>query len=322
MWQPIDNQAADEFVRQHGQSELLQSTDWLDLQQQFYKVERLGYYDQQKLVAVASLIRRQLIGKYAYYYSPRGPIWANNQSSSSWWPQMLADIKPWLVARQAIFWRIEPDHQPVGLDFNELGLVRGPDIQPSQTRVLDISQTEEALLRQLHPKTRYNIRLAIKRGVVIEATGPDGFADFWRLMAITGQRDNFHLHQPQYYRAIIKAPFSQLLVAKWQGQILAAGIFAYWGRRAVYLHGASDNQQRQLMAPYLIQWQAILSARQRGCQTYDLFGINQQKWPGVTRFKQGFGGKIVNYPGTLDWPVNQHVYRSYQLIRQLRRLFR
>jgi len=76
------------------------------------------------------------------------------------------------------------------------------------------------------------------------------------------------------------------------------------------------------MAPYLIQWQAILSARQRGCQTYDLFGINQQKWPGVTRFKQGFGGKIINYPGTFDWPVNQCVYRFYQLIRQLRRLFR
>ncbi|HNW20089.1 MAG TPA: peptidoglycan bridge formation glycyltransferase FemA/FemB family protein [bacterium] len=322
MWQPIDNQTADEFVRQYGQSELLQSANWLDLQQQFYQVERLGYYHQQKLVAVAGLIRRRLIGRYAYYYSPRGPIWADDQLSSNWWPQMLADIKPWLVARQAIFWRIEPNCQPTGVDLNKLGLIHGPDIQPSQTRILDISQTEEALLQQMHPKTRYNIRLATKRGVVIEAVGPDGFTDFWRLMAITGQRNRFHLHQPQYYRAIIKAPFSQLLVAKWQGQILAAGIFTYWGRRAVYLHGASDNKQRQLMAPYLIQWQAILTARQRGCQTYDFFGINQQKWPGVTRFKQGFGGKIVNYPGTFDWPINQYFYRFYQLIRQLRRLLR
>ncbi len=320
MWQPIDNQVADEFVRQYGQSELLQSTDWIDLQQQFYKVERLGYY-QQQLVAVTILIRRPLIGQYAYYYSPRGPIFNDKQLSSSLWAKMLVDIKPWLIAQQAIFWRIEPDHQPSGLDFIKLGLVRGPDIQPSQSRVLDIGQDEEAILQQMHPKTRYNIRLAMKRGVVVETVGVDGFADFWRLMTITGQRDNFHLHQAHYYQAIIKAPFSQLLVAKWQGQVLAAGIFAYWGQRAVYLHGASDNQQRQLMAPYLIQWQAILTARQHGCQSYDFFGINQQKWPGVTRFKQGFGGKIVNYPGTLDWSVNQYVYRFYQLIRQWRRWF-
>lgn len=322
MWQEIDQQLADDFVHRVGRSELLESSLWLELQRQFYSVERLGYYYQEKLVAVATFIKHPLFGGYSYYYSPRGPIFANDSVALNFWPIMLADIKPWLVKRRALFWRIEPIYQPVGLDFQNLGLQSGPDIQPSQSRVLDINQTEEAILQQMHPKTRYNIRLAIKRGVVVEQVDETGLADFWRLMTITGQRDNFHLHHRQYYQAIIQAPFSQLLVAKQQDQILAAGIFAYWGQTAVYLHGASDNQQRQLMAPYLIQWQAIKMARQQGCRNYDLFGINQVKWPGVTRFKQGFGGKIINYPGTFDWPVNQHIYRFYQLIRRLRRWLR
>ena len=322
MWQAVDNQIADDFVQQFSHSELLESTAWLELQQQFYSVERLGYYYQQSLVAVATFIRRPFLAGYCYYYSPRGPIFINNQAAIDFWPAMLADIKPWLTQRRALFWRLEPICQPEQLNFIQLGLQPGPDIQPSQSRILNINQSEEAILEQMHPKTRYNIRLASKRGVTVEKADQSNFADFWRLMAITGQRDSFHLHQPQYYQAIIQAPFSQLLVAKWQGQVLAVGLFAYWGQTAVYLHGASDNQQRQLMAPYLIQWQAIQLAQERACQRYDLFGINSAKWPGVTRFKQGFGGFIVNYPGSFDWPAHQLFYRFYKIIRRWRRSFR
>lgn len=320
MWQLTEPDLADNFVQENGRSELLESAAWLELQQKFYPAERLAYYFEQQLVAVAIFIRRPLAAGYCYYYSPRGPIFINGTQAADFWPAMLNDIKPWLVQRKALFWRLEPASQPDGLDFKKLGLQRGPDIQPSQSRVLDISQAEDEILNQMHPKTRYNIRLAAKRGVVVEEAGEAGLADFWRLMKTTGQRDNFHLHDQRYYQAIVQSPVCHLLLAKYQGQVIAAGIFAYWSQTAVYLHGASDNQQRELMAPYLIQWQAIRSSRQKGCQRYDLFGISQSKWPGVTRFKQGFGGFIVDYPGTFDWPVMPFSYKIYSRIRYWRRV--
>lgn len=322
MWQTIEANLADEFIKNHGQSELLETTAWLNLQKQFYPVERLAYYFQGQLVAVAIFIQRPLALGYSYFYSPRGPIFINNNRAIEFWPAMLADIKPWLLDRRACFWRIEPASQPTGIDFQSLGLQRGPDIQPSQSLVLDIGASTEAILKQMHHKTRYNIRLAEKRGVVVEDAGLAGMADFWRLMQTTGQRDGFHLHGAGYYQALVTTPFCRLLVARRDGQALAAGIFGFWGNLAVYLHGASDNQHRELMAPYLVQWQAIQLARQHGCRQYDFFGISQSKWPGVTRFKQGFGGTIKNYCGTLDWPTMPIVYRVYKAARQLARRLR
>jgi len=322
MWQTIDSHLADEFVQQYSHSELLESTAWLELQKRFYQVERLGYFFQERLVAVATFIRHPITAGYGYYYSPRGPIFINDRTALAFWPAMLAEIKPWLIKRKALFWRLEPVKQPDNLDFKRLGLRRSADIQPSQSIILNIGLTEAEILQQMHPKTRYNIRLAAKQAVTIEDVGIAGLADFWRLMKTTGQRDSFRLHSRKYYQAIIQSPFSRLLLAKRSGQVLAAGIFAYWGETAAYLHGASDNQQRELMATYLIQWQAIQLGRQDGCQRYDLCGISQTKWPGVTRFKKGFGGSVINYPGTFDWPINIFSYRLYTLARQLRRIFR
>lgn len=88
---------------------------------------------------------------------------------------------------------------------------------------------------------------------------------------------------------------------------------------AIYLHGASGDEHRELMAPYALQWQAIKLAYDLGIQRYDLFGISSQKWPGVTRFKQGFGGDIVHYPGTFDWPLSRGRYNIYNILRQWRR---
>ncbi len=319
MWQEIDNKTADDFNLKNGHCELLESSAWAELQRKFNNVNLLGYFIDNKLTATAIFIKKSLPLGLSYYYSPRGPIIATENNTASIWLEMTTAIKPWLKKQRALFWRIEPLQPVSDISFNQLGLIQGPDIQPSQTRMLDLGLNEEKLLQQMHSKTRYNIRLASKRGVVVEIAKPNNLADFWQLMQTTGQRDGFHLHQKEYYQAIIDAPFSRLLIAEHEGKILAAGIFAYWQDTAIYLHGASSNDQRDLMAPYLIQWEAIKLAQKSNCQRYDFFGINPERWPGVTRFKQGFGGYIVNYPGAFDLPTSYFIYKLYSLFRRLRR---
>ncbi len=317
MWQSIDSQEADDFVKHFGGSEFLQSSAWLDIQSQFYTVDTLGYYWRGQLVAVARLIRRPLWGKFCYYYSPRGPI--VKQTSEDLWPQLINDLRSWLKKGRALFWRIEPGSYWINYDFFSLGVYRGPDTQPSETRILSLDCPAEELLSKMHPKTRYNIRLASKRGVTVRQGGRDDFASLWSLLLITSKRDNFHLHRREYYLALINSPAIKFLIAEYHGQVLAAGIFAYWGDMAIYLHGASGDKHRELMAPYALQWQAIKLAYDLGARRYDLFGISSQKWPGVTRFKQGFGGDIIHYPGTFDWPFFKGSYNIYTILRHWRR---
>ncbi|HNW55563.1 MAG TPA: peptidoglycan bridge formation glycyltransferase FemA/FemB family protein [bacterium] len=319
MWQEIDYQTANDFNFKNSHSELLESSVWLELQKNFHQVYLLGHYSNEQLIAVTILIRKALPFGLSYFYSPRGPLIAKEFNNLNIWSKLLDDIKPWLKQQQALFWRIEPLNEISDANFSQLKLKRSPDIQPSQTRMLDLTLSEEELLQQMHPKTRYNIRLASKRGVTVESTGAAGFDDFWQLMKTTGERDKFHLHGRDYYKAITEKPFSQLLIARQGETVLAAGIFAYWQQTAIYLHGASSNEKRELMAPYLIQWEAIKLARQLNCQRYDFFGINPSKWPGVTRFKQGFGGYIVDYPGVYDLPIKQLSYNLYSLFRRIRR---
>ena len=228
-------------------------------------------------------------------------------------------MRLWLRKKQALFCRIEPGSHWENYDFSSLGLYRGPDIQPSETRILSLNLPVEELLSKMHPKTRYNIRLASKRGVTVRQGSRDDFDSLWSLLLITSQRDNFHLHRREYYLALINSPAIKFLIAEYYGQVLAVGIFAYWGDMAIYLHGASGDEHRELMAPYALQWQAIKLAYDLGIQRYDLFGISSQKWPGVTRFKQGFGGDIVHYPGTFDWPLSRGRYNIYNILRQWRR---
>jgi len=141
-------------------------------------------------------------------------------------------------------------------------------------------------------------------------------------MALTGGRDNFRLHGAAHYKNLLTvAPdFIKLFLAEYRGRNIAAGFFCFWGDKVTYLHGASDNEFRNVMAPYLLQWFLILAAKKEGYRYYDFYGLDEKKWPGVTRFKLGFGGRTVEYPGTYDVIFNSAGYRIYNLARKIRRL--
>ena len=113
--------------------------------------------------------------------------------------------------------------------------------------------------------------------------------------------------------------YLKLFLAEYQKEIIAGGIFAFFGQAVTYLHGASANQYRNVMAPHLLQWHLISLAKKLGYRHYDFFGINEVKWPGVTRFKKGFGGRVVEYPGTFDLIFQPAWYNFYKTGRRIRR---
>ena len=199
-------------------------------------------------------------------------------------------------------------------------------IQPRQTILLDFTKEESELLQKMHPKTRYNIRLAERHGVSVEKVdlSEENFEMFWKLLIETSKRDKFSTHPKKYYKKMIETlggsendAHIALFVAKYKGKPLAAELVMFFGETATYLHGASSEEERGVMAPYAIHWEIIKEVKKMGYKYYDFWGIDEKKWPGVTRFKRGFGGEEISYPETFDLPVQKLWYKIYCWARKV-----
>jgi lipid II:glycine glycyltransferase (peptidoglycan interpeptide bridge formation enzyme) len=180
----------------------------------------------------------------------------------------------------------------------------------------------------MKPKTRYNINLAQRKGVVIKEGGQAQLLDFFKLMLETAKRNQFKLHSQNYYLQMWDhlAPSSfKLLLAYYNKQLLSGMLLSIFGDTATYLHGGTSLKLKETMAPYLLHWEAIKIAKQLNLKTYDFGGIspnNQSNhaWAGISRFKKSFGGFEVIYPGAYDLiysPIWYNVYKNARLIRNL-----
>jgi len=214
-------------------------------------------------------------------------------------------------------------------------LRRSPvEVQPSSTVMLDVRPEESVLLAGMKPKTRYNIRLAERRGVrVIEDEG-SRLAEWYAQYRVTSRRDRITVHSLAYYRTLFDlarvygegAPVLRLLLAEVEGELVAGIIVAMYGPQAVYLYGASSDRHRDAMPNYALQWRAIQLARESGCETYDFFGIppsagSDHPMAGLFQFKTGFGGRILNRTGCYDVVLRPAVYAAYTGAERLRRLY-
>ena len=298
-------------------AEFLVSIEWAEIIKNEETVETFGVYDDEKLIAAFNLIKKNFRFGLVYYYLPRGPVFATDLAENklvSVWQFLIQELKK----RDGIFLRVEPKNNLPDIVKTQTTI----NLQPQETLMLDLSLSEEVLLSACHPKTRYNINLARKKGVEIICDN-SLIGDFWRLMTETGSRDNFKIHRQNHYELLAKTnpDFIKLFVAKLDNKIIAAGLFSFYGNRVTYLHGASAYSFRQLMAPYLLQWTVISEAKKLAYKYYDFYGIDEIKWPGVTRFKLGFGGFRVTYSGTKDIILKPAIYFLYNLLRHLRRLF-
>ncbi len=348
---PSDAAAWDSFVAGHAGGHLLQSWGWGRFKHgQGWTPARLAVRDRDGAIQAAAgvLFRRPARGMpISVAYVPRGPVMAFDEAQPPT-VALLAGLHSLCRRRGAIFLKIEPNceadprlaRMPAAAGFR---LARR--VQPLRTILLDLHPTapEETLLAAMKPKTRYNIRLAGRRGVTVRsATTPTDLQAFYDLMTVTGTRDEFAVHNLDYYQTALtefgpsaaagdgSAPQAMLLLAYHPDHPQPlAGLMAFaFGAEAIYMYGASSDTGREHMPTYLLQWEAMRWARAQGCRRYDFWGIpddptaeapaagdnpNQRQglW-GVYRFKQGFGGREVTYPGAWDFVYRPLAYRLYE----------
>lgn len=201
------------------------------------------------------------------------------------------------------------------------------DVLPSNTIFLDLKQKPESLLARMKSKTRYNIRLSLRKGVRVRAVGTEKLDLWYSLYKETARRNHIHLHDIRYFKTVLATHAShsfspaetQLLIAEHNGTPLAAMFLAISGRRATYLYGASSSEKRNYMATYALQWKAMNIAKAQNCTEYDMFGISPNPTPahpmyGLYRFKSGFGGTIFHRMGCWDYPLDPEKYPLFQAI--------
>jgi len=295
---------------------LLQSPAWGELKSRF------GW--EAETVADHLLLYRRLPLGLRLGYVPRGPLPTSAQVTA------LAQAAR---RRGAFMLKLEPDVEdsPAAAEaLRAVGLRQSPHvIQPRRSVLVDLTGDAEAVLARMKQKTRYNIRLAEKKGVQARIGTVADLAAFNALMHMTGARDGFGVHAPEYYVAAYDLFAAQgrvaLALAELEGRLLAAVMVFIVGETAWYLYGASSDHERQRMAPYLAQWTGMEWARQNGALVYDLWGVpdadeaeleagfeNRRDglW-GVYRFKRGWGGRLTRTVGAWDRVDNPWLYRLY-----------
>lgn len=249
------------FLTQHPDAHLLQTGEWGELKSAFgWKPVRVVAGES----GVQILFRKLPLG-FTVAYIPK----ANIDKS------LLPEIDMACNQNRAIFLKLEPDLWN-DLQSETLNLKHSPhNIQPPRTILIDIRGTEEEILANMKPKTRYNTRLAEKKGVTIRTW--DDIDAFHKMMLVTGGRDGFGIHSLEYYKrayALLQPKgLGKVLVAEYEGKPLAALFVAQNGNRAYYLYGASTNEERNRMPAYLLQWEAMKWAKECGCEEYDLWGV-------------------------------------------------
>jgi peptidoglycan pentaglycine glycine transferase (the first glycine) len=341
MWQNIeDKQQWNSLVEAQKNSRFLQSWEWGEFQKFWNrKVVRLSW--ENKLLVQA--IKMPLPFGKSYWYVPHAPVIASNTEDAF---IAMSELSNELAKHGALFMRVdpiarlEPPTEKEKTERAERPLQFIPTTQPHCTRILDLSLSdlssvasakgEEELLSQMHQKTRYNIRLAEKKGVSIKE---GNVSDFLKLNNQTTERDKFVSHPDSYYQKmseLLPDNFIKIWSAEYEGKILSSNIVLYFGDTATYTHGTSSNENRELMAPHLLQWEIIKHAKSKGFKNYDFYGVNpedeehsgyKKSWQGISRFKAGFGGKLICYPKSFDLIYNNSWYSLYRLTQKLRRIF-
>lgn len=328
-----DQKLLDDFIRGAADqtleagAEFLQSWSWGEiLETEGQAIRRLGVRDDKtgEILVAVTLVKKKIIGSYFYWLAPRGPIFrplaelnSRDSETAKVAQYLLGEIKK--LDSRALFLRLEPSRAE---DFIGLPFRPSKNLEPALSLILDLGKRETELLKEMHQKTRYNLGLAAKKGIKITTGQAADFPELWRLLSLTSNRDDFRLHAREHYLNLLTAApgLIKLFFAEYEGRKIAAGLFIFWGDKVTYLHGASDSNYRQLMAPYLLQWSLIKAAKDEAYKYYDFYGIDEINWPGVTRFKLGFGGRRVDYPGTFDFIFCPRLYSFYLGLRRLRRL--
>jgi len=309
--------------------------------------------DEQNYIVDDLLVLFQNIGDhYCIGYVPYGPtLYPSEENQGLFLEELSESLRPYLpgnciVLRYDLLWEslwvkdnaffdsqgnwIGPParvNQELRLNFETRNWnlkKANTNILPADTVFIDLKKDENTLLQEMKPKTRYNVRLSLRKGVRVRKGNLEDLDIWYTLYKDTCSRNRLFLHDREFFRTILETKAdntwspaeAELLVAEIDSKPLAAIFLVCAGRRATYLYGSSSSENRNYMATYALQWEALKRAKKRGCTKYDMFGVAPQPDPshplyGLYRFKVGFGGNLFHRMGCWDYPLDSAIYEMY-----------
>lgn len=330
--QGLNEKDWDNFLLNHPNSNILQSWAWGEFQKTLGNtIWRFSVVDNEQIIAQLLAIKLSIGFNKYIIYAPRD-ILINKLAPAHHQHQaiklIIKKIRELTSQHNLILFKTEPsilrdDSTSLSI-YKSLGFKLSSKImQPTDNLLVDISKSDIDILTNMKSKTRYNIKLAAKNQVSIRISNKlDDLKIFNQLNQETTRRGRFKSHSQRYYTKQLdilgQTNAMELIIAYWQDIPLSALLVTYFGKTATYLHGASSWLHKNKMANYAIQWSAITRAKEKNCTTYNLGGINyNNRHPGlegITRFKTGFGGEVVEYIGALELPLNNAWFKLYKFI--------
>jgi len=360
--QPFHGDATtwNDLIRDLPDPHLLQTREWAKVKAKYgwephYFIwseksdmsDTLDKSDFSDIVAAAMMLKRRipiagLGARLNILYIPKGPLM--DWSEGALRKRVLDELQSFANAQGAIFLKIDPDvvlgtgvpenedviednnGQAVAAELERRGWLFASDqIQFRNTVMIDLSPSEDEMLACMKQKTRYNIRLAGRKSVIVRVGTKDDLPALYKMYAETSVRDGFVIRDEGYYQTVwrtfmdAKMPTCEPLIAEVDGEAVAAIFVFYFAGRAYYLYGMSREVHREKMPNYLLQWEAMRRAKAAGCHVYDLWGApdefdeSDSMW-GVFRFKQGLGGEVVRTLGAWNYTPRPFWYKMYSEI--------
>ena len=323
------------FLQNHDRCNFQQSIEWGRVKENNWKNEIILVEDKDKnIIGSISILIRKIPIFGNLMYSPRGPICDIHDEKTL--KKLTNGIIELAKKYKAFVIKIEPDIKSDDIEFRKIikkleykvkddAKEFRDEIQPRYVFRLNIkNKTEEDIFREFHSKTRYNIRLALKKGIIVKTGTRDDLKEFHKIMKITGKRDNFIIRPLEYFEKIYDklGNHARLLMAYYNGQPISGILNIDYGNKAWYLYGASSNEYRNLMPNYLLQWEAIRYSIENKKDIYDFRGVSgvlNKNHPqyGLYRFKKGFNAEFTEFIGEIYIDFNPLVYKTYKLAEKV-----
>ncbi len=330
--QPGEEERFNNFIKDAPQGDYLQSYEWGQMKaksgwQPIYVVaEQNGGFK-----AAATVLKKKLpVLGAAFFYTPRGPVMDYRDEQTV--DLVLEGIKDLAGRHNAILLKIDPDIPATEAQVREMLMKKGfvparrrgrfDGLQPRHVCRLGLEKDPEEIFKSFNEKTRYNIRLAEKRGVTVREGGKEALPVFYNILQETCKRDNFVTRGYDYFGSVwdhsVEKGLGKLFMAEYQGEYIAGVWVINFGKKAWYLYGASSNRHRNVMPNYALQWHAIRWAREQGCTLYDFLGVPSKLSPnspayGLYRFKKGFNSELTEFIGEFDLPFRRPYYHFWRV---------
>lgn len=330
-----DRQAYKEFLEKHERCNFQQSPEWAKVKGNWINEIVLAEDESGKIIGAVSILIRKIPIFGNIMYSSRGPTCDIHDISVM--KQLTDGIKELAKKYKAIVYKAEPDILSSDEEYRKIVTSLGykikddaknfrEEIQPRYVFRLDIkNKTEDEIFAGFHSKTRYNVRLAIKKGVEVKEGTREDLKDFHKIMVETGARDGFIIRPLSYFEKMYDemAPeHMKLLMAYHDGKPISGVIPIFYGNKTWYLYGASSNEHRNLMPNYLLQWEMIKMAIARKDDVYDFRGVSgvvDENHPqyGLYRFKKGFNAEFTEFIGELYINYKPFIYKMYKITEKI-----